>query len=152
MQVAIERDVLERMCFYQVTIKHGFLITRSSLRPTRANVATLRCQGIRRFQKAIILLSQRFLHGMPGEQDCNRRTLAPEAAPKGGPVPGALALQPGEICRSLGGFRCGGEDRFLVFLHDRQPMSEILRVIGAGFVGDPKIGAEEGGSQLGDLS
>ena len=66
------------------------------------------------------------------------------------PYRGASALQPGEIRGSLGGFRRGGEDRPLVFLHDRQPMSEILRVIGARFVGDLKIGTEEGGAQLGD--
>jgi hypothetical protein len=58
-------------------------------------------------------------------------------------------LHPGEIRRGLGGFRRGGEDRFFVFLHDHQPMGEILRVIGAGLVRDLKIGTQEGGAQLG---
>ena len=62
------------------------------------------------------------------------------------PCRAASALQPGEIRGGLGGFRRGGEDRFLVFLHDRQPMSEILRMIGARLVGDLKIGTEEGGA------
>jgi hypothetical protein len=71
-------------------------------------------------------------------------------AKKKAPDRAALALEPGEIRRSLGGFRRGGEDCFLVFLHDRQPVSEILRVIGARLVGDPKISTEEGGTQFRD--
>jgi hypothetical protein len=38
----------------------------------------------------------------------------------------------------------------IVFLHDRQPMSEILRVIGAGLVGDLKSGTKEGDAKLCD--
>ncbi len=52
-----------------------------------------------------------------------------------------------------GGFGClegGGEDRLLVGLHDGEPGREILRVIGAGIVGDLKIGTEEGGAEFGN--
>lgn len=59
-------------------------------------------------------------------------------------------MLPSQIRRSLGGFRRCGEDRFLVFLHYRQPIGKILRVIGAGLVGYLKIGTEERGAQFGD--
>src|SRR6202035_4995294 len=36
------------------------------------------------------------------------------------------------------------------FLHDGKPGGEILRVIGAGLVGDLKIGTEEGSAKRGD--
>src|ERR1700737_435470 len=62
----------------------------------------------------------------------------------------ASALQPAEIRRCLRNFRCGGEGRFLVFLHDGKPGGEILRVIGAVLVGDLQIRTEEGSAQLGD--
>jgi hypothetical protein len=46
----------------------------------------------------------------------------------------------------------GGEDRLLVDLQHGKPGREILRVIDAGIVGDLKIGADESGSEFGDLS
>jgi hypothetical protein len=52
----------------------------------------------------------------------------------------------------FGRLRSGGEDRLLVGLQDGKPGREILRVIGARLVGDAKIGAEESGSEFGNLS
>jgi hypothetical protein len=52
----------------------------------------------------------------------------------------------------FGRFGCGGEDRLRVGLQHSKPGREILRVIGAGIVGDAQIGAEESGSEFGDLS
>jgi hypothetical protein len=54
-----------------------------------------------------------------------------------------------------GGFGClgcGGEDRLLVGFDDAEPGRQILRMIGAGLVTDPKIGTEECGPEFGDLS
>ncbi len=62
------------------------------------------------------------------------------------------ALKSGEERGGLGCLGCGGEDRLLVGLQDGQPGREILRVIRARLVGDAKIGAEESGSEFGDLS
>jgi hypothetical protein len=60
-----------------------------------------------------------------------------------------------ESRQGRGGFGrlgCGGEDRPLVGLQHGKPGREILRMIGAGIVGDAQIGAEEGSSEFGDLS
>jgi hypothetical protein len=83
------------------------------------------------------------LAGVAGWAGSQNRRGGPreKAAQKGGPDPAALALQSGKIRRGLGGFRRGGEDRFLVFLHNGKPGGEILRMIGARLVGDLKIGA-----------
>jgi len=61
-----------------------------------------------------------------------------------------VGLQSGEERGGFGRFRCSGEDRLLVGLHDRQPGREILRVIRSRRIGDAEIGAEEGGSEFGD--
>ena len=59
-------------------------------------------------------------------------------------------LQSRQECGGFGCLGCGGEDRLLVGFEDGKPGREILRVIGAGLVGDLKIGAEEDGSEFGD--
>jgi hypothetical protein len=72
------------------------------------------------------------VEGDAGRVGSYRRGLAPKRWTKGQGRPKAardrtaLALQPGKVRRSLGGFRRGGEDRLLVFLHDGKP-DEHLR-------------------------
>jgi hypothetical protein len=47
---------------------------------------------------------------------------------------------------------CRGEDRLFVGLQHGQPGSEILGGIRARLASDTQIGAEESGSEFGDLS
>jgi hypothetical protein len=61
-------------------------------------------------------------------------------------------LQSREEGGCIGCLGCGGENRLLVGLHDGKPRREILCVIRVRRVGDPQIGAEERGSEFGDLS
>jgi len=61
-------------------------------------------------------------------------------------------VQSREECGGFGCLGCGGENCLLVGLHDGKPGREILGVIRARLASDLKIGAEEGGSEFGDLS
>jgi hypothetical protein len=66
---------------------------------------------------------------------------------------GAAPLRTLQRRQERGGFgrlRSGGENRLLVGLHHGQPVFEILRVIGAGFIADAEIGTQECGSEFGD--
>ncbi len=62
------------------------------------------------------------------------------------------ALQSRQKRGGFGRLGCGGEDRLLVGLQHGQPGREILGVIRARLASDTQIGAEEGGSEFGDLS
>jgi hypothetical protein len=62
------------------------------------------------------------------------------------------ALQSREKRGGFGCLGCGGEDRLFVGLQQDKPGREILRVIRARLAGDTQVGAEEGGSEFGDLS
>lgn len=61
-------------------------------------------------------------------------------------------LQLVEEVSGFGRLRCGGEDRLLVSFEYLEPVIDVLRVIRAKFGADADIGAEEGRSQLCDLS
>ena len=54
------------------------------------------------------------------------------------------------IVRQVTNTSCCGEDRLLVVLQHGQPVLDVAGMVGTGFQGDGKVGAEKRGTELGN--